>query len=165
MTLLLVIIFAVVVLFGFVVWVGPPYLPTMKLQIQTALDLLELKPGETMIELGSGDGRVARAAARRGINVVGYEINPLLVLYSRVATWRYRRQVRIVWGNMWTRKWPEEASAVYTFLLERFMTKLDKKITQTYTGKNIKLVSFAFYIPKKKPSKEKNGIFLYKYQL
>jgi SAM-dependent methyltransferase len=154
---------SLIFLFGFVVWVGPPYLPTMRLQIKTALDMLDLNPGETMLELGSGDGRVARAAAQRGIKVVGYEINPLLVLYSRIITWRYRNNVRIIWGNLWTKQWPDEASAIYTFLLEKFMPKLDNKITQTYNGKNIKLVSFAFSIPGKKAVQDKNGVLLYRY--
>ena len=39
-------------------------------------------------DLGSGDGRVVIAAARRGYCAVGYEINPLLVAISRIwATW------------------------------------------------------------------------------
>lgn len=163
MVVAFVLVCALVFLFGFVVWVGPPYLPTMRLQIDTALDLLNLQPGQTLIELGSGDGRVARAAAQRGIRVVGYEINPLLVLYSRIITWRYRDKVTITWGNMWRRQWPEEATAIYAFLLEKFMPKLDKKITQTYSGKKIKLVSFAFPVPGKKPRHEEHGILLYDY--
>lgn len=163
MAVVFVLVCALVFLFGFVVWVGPPYVPTMRLQIQTALDMLDMKPGQTLLELGSGDGRVARAAAQRGIHVVGYEINPLLVLYSRIITWRYRDKVQIVWGNMWRRHWPEQTTAIYAFLLEKFMPKLDKKITQTYSRKNIKLVSFAFSIAGKEPSQEENGILLYNY--
>lgn len=164
MDILFVFVVAFIVLFGFVVWVGPPYLPTMRLQIDTSLDLLDLQPGQTLLELGSGDGRVARAAAQRGLNVVGIEINPLLVLYSKLITWRYRRQVRIIWGNIWTRQWPAEVDGIYTFLLEKFMTKLDKKIIQTYSHKNIKLVSFAFAIPDKEPVTAKNGVLLYEYK-
>ncbi len=163
MAVVIVLLISLVFLFGFVVWVGPPYLPTMRLQIKTALDMLDLSPGETMIELGSGDGRVARAAAQRGIKVVGYEINPLLVLYSRIITWRYRENVRIIWGNMWTKQWPDDASAIYTFLLEKFMQKLDNKIIQTYSGRNIKLVSFAFSIPGKTAVQDENGVLLYEY--
>lgn len=163
MSALIVIVGAVVLIFGFVIWVGAPYLPTMRLQTQTALDLLDLKPGQTMVELGSGDGRVARAAAQRGLNVVGYEVNPLLVVFSRGLNWRYRKQVTIVWGNMWASQWPEEADGMFTFLLDRFMQRLDKKLIQTYSGKTIKLASFAFEVPDRQHDKEKNGIFLYTY--
>jgi len=162
MAALIVVVLAVVVLFGFVVWLGPPYLPTMKTQVDTALDLLDLKPGQTMLELGSGDGRVLLAAAKRGWNVVGYEVNPILVFVSWVITWRYRKQVQVIWGNMWQKVWPP-ADGIFTFLLDRYMPKLDKKITQTYKSKSIKLVSFAFEMPDKPKKIEKNGIFLYHY--
>ena len=45
-----------VISFGFVVFVGPPYLPTLDKQVRTALDLLDLKKGQTLLELGCGDG-------------------------------------------------------------------------------------------------------------
>jgi hypothetical protein len=43
------------------------------------------------------------------------------------------------------------------------MAKLDKKITQEIT-KKVKLVSFAFAIPDKKPIKEQGGMMLYEYK-
>src|SRR5690554_3061153 len=93
--------------FGLVVFFGAPYLPTLKSQKETALDMLDLKPGQTLLELGSGDGRVARSAAKRGVKVVGYELNPFLVILSRIVTWKYRKKVKIIWGNYWRHKWPE----------------------------------------------------------
>lgn len=164
MSVLIVVASALILLFGFVIWMGAPYVPTLRLQINTSLDMFDFKPGQTLLELGSGDGRVARAAAQRGLYVTGIEINPLLVLYSKLITWRYRKQVTIIWGNIWTQRWPEEADGIYTFLLDRFMPKLDKKITQTYNNKNIKLVSFAFEMPARHIVTEKNGVFLYQYK-
>lgn len=122
-------IFAVFMAFAFVVAFGAPYLPTLSPQISTALKLADLKPGQTLIELGSGDGRVMVAAAKQGIRVIGYELNPLLVLYSWLITRRYRGNVRIVWANFWRRPLPE-ADAIFTFLLPKYMKKLDTKIVQ-----------------------------------
>ncbi|MDZ7744243.1 MAG: class I SAM-dependent methyltransferase [Candidatus Saccharibacteria bacterium] len=153
---------ALILLFGFVVLFGAPYLPTTKRQITTALDMLDLKPGQTMLELGCGDGRVIRAAAQRGWNVVGYEINPLLVLLARAHTWKYRKLVQIRWKNFWHANWPE-AEGIYVFLLDKYMKRLDKKITQKYKGKKVKLASFAFQIPDKKAQNKFKGLFLYQY--
>lgn len=153
----------VILLFGFVVWVGPPYIPTLQKQIEHALDVLQVEKGQMLLELGSGDGRVALAAAKRGIHVVGIEINPLLVLYSRIITWRYRRFVLIKWGNIWRNKWPEDVDVIYTFLLDKYMKKLDKKITQTYSHRSIRLASFAFEVPNKKAVSESSGIYVYVY--
>ena len=151
-----------IVIFGFVVAFGPPYLPTRRRNINAALDLLALQPGRTLLELGSGDGRVMLAAARRGWNVVGIELNPALVLISKIATWRYRKQVRILWGNYFSVVWPP-ADGIFTFMLGRQMAKLDDRI-QAWPHKPVKLASFAFEIPGKNPIGTKDGVFLYSYQ-
>lgn len=152
---------AVVLLFGFVVLFGAPYLPTRRQQINDALDLLALKPGQTLLELGCGDGRVLLAAAKRGIRSVGYELNPLLVLIAWAVTLRYRSLVKVRLGNYWHKSWPD-ADGVYVFLLDKYMQKLDRKLTNEFK-KPVKLVSFAFKIPNKKPAKTRGGLFLYKY--
>lgn len=159
------VILAVIVLvlvFGFVVAFGPPYLPTRRRNIAAALDLLNLKPGETLLELGSGDGRVALAAAKRGWKVVGIELNPLLIIISKLYTWRYRRQVRILWGSYFAVKWPP-ADGIFTFMISRHMPALDKRIA-AWHKKPARLASFAFRIPGKKPSAQKEGVFLYEYR-
>jgi hypothetical protein len=152
---------ALVLLFGFVILFGAPYLPTLSVQKKLALDMLDLKPGETMLELGSGDGRMLKAAAERGWKAIGYELNPLLVLLSLLITWKYRKQVKVVWGNYWLKAWPK-AEGIYTFLLQKYMSKLDTKIAQEYSHP-VKLVSFAFSIPNRKHVQEQKGLFLYKF--
>lgn len=155
---------ALVLIFGFVVAFGAPYLPTLKKPTKTALDLLALKPGQTMLELGCGDGRVAKAAAKRGLTVVGYELNPLLVIVALVTTWRYRQQVTIKWANYWQATWPP-ADGIFVFLLDKYMPKLDKKITQQKAIQTapLKLVSYTFKIPGRKVSLRRGGLFLYRY--
>jgi hypothetical protein len=44
------------------------------------------------------------------------------------------------------------------------MQQLDTKITQQYAGKNVKVVSYAFQIPGKKVTKQKEALFLYSYK-
>ena len=58
---------AIVLLFTSAVGFGAPFLPTLRKRVNDALDLLDLKEGQTMLELGSGDGRLLRAAAGRQI--------------------------------------------------------------------------------------------------
>ena len=161
MIVLIVILVSLILSFSLVVLIGAPYLPTLKPQIKSALELSQLKPGQTLIELGCGDGRVAVAAAKRGYTVIGYEINPWLALLAWARTRRYGAQVKIVWGNFWQKDWPE-AEAAFCFLASRFMGRLDKKCMR-YKHKPLTLVSFAFAIPDKRPIKQKNGLLVYKY--
>ncbi len=158
------VLIVLVFLFGFVVAFGAPYLPTLKKQTDEALDLLDLKPGQTLLELGCGDGRVARAAAKRGITVVGYELNPLLVVIAKLTTFRYRKLVTIKLANFWTVKTPP-TDAIFVFLLDKYMPKLDTKIVQKQAEqkKPILLLSFTFQVPGRKPIAKNGGLFLYKY--
>jgi SAM-dependent methyltransferase len=157
-----IVLFILLICFGGVVLVGAPYVPTLGPQVKAALELADLETGQTMLELGCGDGKVLIAAARQGIKVVGYELNPLLAAVAWLRTRRYRRQVRVIWGDFWRRPWPE-AEAIFTFLLPKYMTKLNKKVMQ-YEHKPVKLVSFAFRIPGRKADAEKSGVYLYKYR-
>jgi len=157
----LIIIGTIIIVFGAVVIVGPPYVPTLTKQMETALKLLDLKPGQTLLELGSGDGRVMKAAAKQGLNVVGIELNPFLVIISRIRCWKYRKQVTIIWDDLWKAKW-QQADGIFTFMLQRQMGRLDARIT-VWHEKPVRLASFAFHIPDKVPRSKYNGIFLYEY--
>jgi SAM-dependent methyltransferase len=152
--------------FGYVLLHGAPYLPTLTKQVETALDMADLKPGQTLLELGSGDGKVLIAAAERGWTVVGYELNPLLALLSWLRTRRYGKRVKVVCRNFWNVEWPP-AEAIFVFLLDKYMLQLDTKIAQQHvkrTGGPVRLVSFAFKVPGKQPTLAKDGLFLYDYK-
>jgi len=60
-----------------------PYVPTPQVVVDRMLDLAKLKTGETVIDLGSGDGRIMiEAATRYGARGFGVEIDPRLVKLS-----------------------------------------------------------------------------------
>ena len=162
MVLIAVAVAIILVCFAGVLLFGAPYLPTLTPQVTIALDMAGLKSGQTLLELGCGDGKVLVAAAQRGYNVVGYELNPILAMIAWLRTRRYGKRVRVKCANFWQGDWPP-ANAIFVFLLPKYMSKLDKKVTQQYTTK-LKVVSFAFKIPDKLIVKEQQGVFLYQYQ-
>lgn len=157
----LVILILITLCFCVVLLFGAPYLPTLKPQIKGIIDLAELQTGDTVLELGCGDGRVLIAMARAGINSVGYELNPILAFIAWLRTRRYRGKIKVVWGNFWNKSWPP-TDVIFVFLLDRYMEKLDKKCIQ-YVHKPVKVISFAFKIPNRKPDRQFNGLYLYKY--
>lgn len=159
MVWIFIIIFVLILSFGGVILRGAPYLPTLDKQARVALELLDLQPGQTLLELGSGDGKVLLLAARAGLQVVGVELNPFLVVVSWLRTRRYRKQVRIIWGDFWRLEWPP-CDGVFSFLLGRFMPRLDKRMEQL--GRP--LVSFAFPVPGRTADVERQGVFLYRYE-
>lgn len=158
MVVLFVIVLVLAATFGGVLLVGAPYVPTLRPQTQAALELLQLKPGQTLLELGSGDGTVMVAAARAGLQVIGIELNPFLCAIAWIRTRRYHKQVRIICGDFWRTEWPP-CDGVFAFLLDRFMPRLDKRMQQARKP----LASFAFQIPGRTPDTEQAGVFLYRY--
>lgn len=162
MEVLIAAIICIILLFSFVIFFGAPYLPTLKKQSDDAFKLLNLEPGQILLELGSGDGRILREAAKRGINGIGYEINPVLVWYSRLRAWRYRHLLRFECRNYWHKTLPP-CDGIYVFLLDKYMVKLDKKIVQE-VPKPVKVVSYAFKIPGRQPVRERNALCLYEYK-
>ena len=155
------VLIALTICFAGVLLVGAPYLPTLGPQVKAALELADLEAGDTLLELGCGDGKVLIAAARQGLKAVGYELNPLLAAVAWVRTRRYRKQVRVIWGDFWQKPWPP-AEAIFVFLIPKYMAKLNKKVIQ-YSNKPVKLISFAFTVPGSRPSHNKAGVYLYMY--
>ncbi len=60
-----------------------PYVPTVEDDVELMLDVAGVRPGDYVIDLGSGDGRIVIAAAARGAFAHGVEIEPELVELAR----------------------------------------------------------------------------------
>ena len=159
---LLLIVFVLLALcFGMVLLFGAPYVPTLSRQVEIALQMANLQPGQVLLELGCGDGRMVAAAASRGIRVVAYELNPIMYWITWLRTRPYRRSVHLIWGNYWTDEWPK-ADVIYVFLLNRYMAKLEQKIIQR--NYSCSLISFAFQIPGRRPDAVREGLFKYDFK-
>lgn len=66
-----------------VIWV-----PTPQALVDRMLDMAELTPQDTLVDLGSGDGRTVITAAKRGATARGIEYNPDMVALSKSAALR-----------------------------------------------------------------------------
>jgi SAM-dependent methyltransferase len=61
-----------------VIWV-----PTPPELIKDMLDMADVTPNDYLVDLGSGDGRIVIAAAKRGARALGIEYNPDMVELSK----------------------------------------------------------------------------------
>ena len=57
--------------------------PTPQLLVEKMLDLAGVSASDTVVDLGSGDGRTVIAAAKRGATARGIEYDPAMVEFSR----------------------------------------------------------------------------------
>ncbi len=161
MPLLLIIFVGVVALFSIVVFFGSPYVRSHKQPVETALDMLRVKEGDHLLDLGSGDGAVLLAAAKRGVRATGYELNPILWLVSKWRTRKFSDLVNTKWGDMWKAEVNEQTQSIYVFLDTRFLKRLDRKILDSKA--KVKVASYSYKIPSKKILKTSQGIHLYEY--
>lgn len=154
-----------IILFGAVVFRGAPYVPTLGHTIKEAFDLLRphLHKGDTVLDLGSGDGSVLLQAVRHGYKAVGYELNPLLNFIAWVRCWRRHVHVAIHLHDFWIAHWPPETKAVFVFLAGPYMNKLRRKLDAEMAKRTEPLfvVSNGFAIPGVLPKKISGGLYLY----
>ena len=157
----LIILLLIVIPFGIGATIGAPYLPILRRDSQRILKLSGLKPGQTLVDLGSGDGRLMRAAAARGIRCIGYEINPYLVWVSRLVCWRYRHLVTVHTADIWRTKIPP-ADVLYVFMLDRYMERLETKLGAEITSPT-KVISYIFKLPARTPVHETPNTYVYEF--
>ncbi|MGE5818315.1 MAG: SAM-dependent methyltransferase, partial [Deltaproteobacteria bacterium] len=54
-----------------------PYVPTPQEVVERMLELAQVKKGDVVYDLGSGDGRIVITAAKKyGVKAIGFEIDP-----------------------------------------------------------------------------------------
>ena len=160
MSIIFIFFLGVLFAFSLSIFFGSPFLRTHKKPIESAMDLLELKKGDRFVDLGSGDGSVLIAAAKRGATVEGYELNPILWLVSLVRTRKYRSQITIHWGDMWQVDLTK-FNKMFVFLDSRFLPKLVRKISSS--DKKILVASYSYKFADQPIITTKDGIHLYQF--
>lgn len=135
---------AIFISFGLVVFRGAPYVPSHRKEVERAFsELYALSDKDTLVDFGSGDGLVLRAAARRGAKAIGYEVNPFLVLLSRVLG-RFQPRTEVHLADAWLANWPTDTTVVYAFAVTRDMPKLFTKLQRhaNQTGQPLFFISY-----------------------
>ena len=118
------------------IWVGwnltldALWQPTDRVSVRRILSLAQVKRGETVVDLGCGDGRIVITAARAlGAQGIGIEIDPARVLWAR--TWAclagVHSRVRILWKDMYKADL-HDADVVVLFLAPDANFKLQDKL-------------------------------------
>lgn len=127
------------------------FIPTPNDVVARMLELAGVKKESVVVDLGSGDGRILIAAAKKyGCQAIGYEIDPRLVEVSReaVAKEKLESLARIEHEDIFTRDL-SGADVVTVFLYPRLMERLIPQLNRLKPGARI--VSHQFEMPGVKP--------------
>ncbi|HET7363859.1 MAG TPA: class I SAM-dependent methyltransferase [Burkholderiales bacterium] len=115
-----------------------PYVNTPTEVVERMLRMAEVHPGDYVIDLGSGDGRIVIAAAKRGARGLGVDLDPALVkLATRNAREagvadRARFEVKDIFDTDLSR-----ASVITMYLLPEFNVKLKERLLALKPGTRI----------------------------
>ena len=156
----------IILIFGFVVFWGAPYVPSKRREVREAFEkLYPLSSGDVLVDIGSGDGIVLREASKKGARAVGFELNPLLVLISKFLSRRNGLVVTRL-ANFWHSSLPEDTTVVYTFGESRDIVRMAKKVAKEAIRLNreVAFISYAFKVPGEVPVKAIETHFLYMYK-
>jgi protein-L-isoaspartate O-methyltransferase len=150
-----------------------PYFPTPPSVVEKMLRLGELRKGEKMFDLGSGDGRVVIMAAQKfGADATGVEINEALYKQSSAEIKRRKLtdRAKIILGDVASQDY-SAADLLTVYLLPNSNTKI-RPMLEKQLKKGARVVAhdfeFSGWTPEKTEHIEDDGegrshtIFLYR---
>lgn len=145
---------------------GAPWVISDEQAITRMLDLAELKQGQTLVDLGSGDGRLLiRAVKDYPVKGLGFEIDPLRVLLARFFIWRrgLRKEIEIVWANIFKAD-ISQADVIVMYMTRESNARL-KAIFEEQLKPGTMVVCNAFPIPGWTPVKIDNIHLIFVYRV
>ncbi len=140
-----------------------PYVPTPENVVERMLDLADVQPSDYVIDLGSGDGRIVIAAAKRGANGHGIDLDPKRIEEARKNASRagVDDQIMFMEENIFETDF-SQASVITMYLLPSVNKKL-RSVLLDKLSPGTEVVSHSFDMGDWKADKEvvlngENGI-------
>ncbi|KAK3098797.1 hypothetical protein FSP39_023208 [Pinctada imbricata] len=129
-----------------------PYVPASNRQVVNVMRALKGRQGK-LIDLGSGDGRIVIAGAKRGFDGTGVDLNRWLVLYSKMAARKNNvsQQTNFMKRDLWKFNLSPYNNVV-VFGVEPMMERLEKKCLEELPDDS-RIVACRFQFPNLKPVK------------
>lgn len=147
MKILIVFLIFIIIVFGLIVFRGAPYVPSRRRDVRRAFkELYPLSDTDVLVDIGSGDGVVLRESIKAGAGrAVGIELNPILVLISRLLS-RGSRRITVRMADFWLTRLPDDTTVVYVFGESRDIEKMAKKVRSESSRMNrvFYLISYGF---------------------
>jgi cyclopropane fatty-acyl-phospholipid synthase-like methyltransferase len=148
------------IIFPFLFW-GAIYVPTTDKNSDKMLELLSITPGQKVVDLGAGDGRLIIAMARKGAEAHGYEINPFLVTIAKkkITEAGLEGKAFMYCKNLWKQD-ISSFDSVAIYAMKHMVAGLEKKFEKELKP-GAKVVSNYFTLPSWKPVKSEGSVYLY----
>ncbi len=139
------IIFFILISFAYAGLSAAPWVPLRSRDASRLLEVAEVKPGELVYDLGSGDGRILiLAASKFGAKAEGFELSilPYLLSRLRIGLLGLGSKVQVHYRNFFKQNL-SRAQIVTLFLTPAAMVKLSPKFRRELRP-GTRIVSYAF---------------------
>lgn len=114
------------------------------------IDAAQLRPRDTVMDIGCGDGRLLFAAEKKqGVKAMGFEIAPLVYLLAIFQKIIRRSKAKIRFKNFLKANL-RQANVIFCYLIPSVMPDLAFKIKRE-CKKGTKVISNTFHIPGLEP--------------
>ncbi len=124
---------------------GAPWVPTPMSAVKKMLKLAKLKPGEKVVDLGCGDGRIVYLANKLyQCDATGYELSPLIYFWAKIRQLFWRSHARVKFRNFKTEDL-SKINVIFCYLLPACLKEAQKKFDQELAP-GTRIISYAFPI-------------------
>jgi len=134
-----------------------PYIPSPQIVVDRMLELARIRPGETLYDLGSGDGRILITAAQKfRAKAVGIELSPDLCksTTAKIESLGLQDLVKVMHANL-LKVDLSPANVVTIYLLTSSNSKLRPNL-EKYLKPGARVVSNDFEVPGWRPKEVVN---------
>jgi len=149
-----------------------PYVVSPQQIVDRMLEMADLKPGETVYDLGSGDGRILITAVQRfRAKAVGIEISDRLVdsTNDKILKLGIQNEARVIHGDFMQADL--SAADVVTIYLATDVNEMLRPNLEKYLRRGARVVSHEYIVPGWKPTlvdkdlPETHGHVIYLYDM
>lgn len=140
-----------------------PYFKTSRYRVAAMVELSEIKEGERVADLGSGDGRISIAFGKKGAIVTGYELDDRLIDESQkeIQNQKLEKNVIIKKEDFWNTDL-SSYDVIVIYPMPDIMAPLEEKLMKELRS-GTRVLSNFYTFPNWKYTECKDKIYLYEY--
>ena len=145
LTLVVLIIFYAFLVFGYA-RTGVPFIPRPKKSQEGIFELMNLKEGETLVDLGCGDATLLIAAEKKyNIKTIGYELSPAAFIIAKINIFLKKSKTQVFLKDFFKADL-SQADIIFCYLFPFLMKKISENLKKELKP-GARIVSLAFPLP------------------
>ena len=143
---------------------GSPYVPSTDEMVKNMIRLANVQKGDSVTDIGAGDGRVLIAAAKKGALAEGWEIDPIVWKKAQKNIKRNTLddRVKVHFGSHWKHSLAKY-NIIFVYQLTEKLPPLEEKIKKECRP-GTKIIANTYPLKASKPKKidKTNKMWLYR---